>query len=515
MGRMKFHVSDLDRFDAKIWNSAYVTGIEGIPWEGRNSIQGGVLCIDRPISESGKLSMVWPVQDHGFCTLTTGTLRTDDQVYETEVEFARGTLHRVKGRLSDWQRMGLKVPDAANESLQEASEAFIDAVLARSSAPEKCSQFANRSIAASMRAEKPLCRAFVSQSIQYRLQQEKQLSTLLAVQLDTHSLWKQDILKARPAMNTAIITPSWHIVQSDVQSVPWGVFDEQFRWAQEEGLRTIVGPLVSLQPWTIQNWVHLLKDFSSIRKAARDFVVEAVTRYRGMASIWNVATGLNAPNDLGLSDEEYLQFAIDVIQAVRQTDPRTPVILTIDMPWGEYLGRSTQAINPFPFADSLIRAQLGLSGIGLEINHGYWPGGTLPRDLIDFSDLIDYWSLLGVPLVASISSPCPAAVHTGATTTTESVFDKPVVSPQTITKAQDIAFWTSPYSMSVPSIQPSAHALDIMQMLLAKQNVHALAWTQLSDRSPCRFPDAGLLTREGESKQILEGLIQLRTRHGQ
>ncbi len=33
------------------------------------------------------------------------------------------------------------------------------------------------------------------------------------------------------------------------------------------------------------------------------------------------------------------------------------------------------------------------------------PCGTMPRDLIDISDLLDQWSGLGVPLVVSLSAP--------------------------------------------------------------------------------------------------------------
>ncbi|MFN9957685.1 MAG: hypothetical protein ACK55I_31655, partial [bacterium] len=54
---------------------------------------------------------------------------------------------------------------------------------------------------------------------------------------------------------------------------------------------------------------------------------------------------------------------------------------------------------------ALIRADLGLSGIGLEINHNYWPGGSLPRDLLEFNRLIDQWSLLGLPLMFLLRQP--------------------------------------------------------------------------------------------------------------
>jgi len=507
---MTFHVPKIDQYDPRIWNTAYVTGIEGVPWEGRTSVQGDMLVIDRPIDESGRLSLVWPTAEFGMCTLSTASLRCDDQPYLLPLELARGTLHRVRGRAADWQRVGLKVPESFLSSITIATDRFVDALIARETSIEDCEAFSLESIAASMQAQRPMCRAFISQSIQFRLQQEKQLSTLLAIQLDPRVDWLEDAVRSLPAMNTAIIAPTWHLVQADEKSVSLDVFDQQFRWASQEGLRVIAGPLVSLQPWAIQHWMSLLKDFDSICKAASAYVTSVVSRYRGQASIWNVATGLNVPNELGLSDEQHLKIAVDVIQAVRKADPRTPVIITIDMPWSEYLGQSGQAINPFPFADALIRAELGLSGIGLELNTNYWPGGSLPRDLIDVSDLIDHWSMLGVPLVALVNGSVYNSSDTGSTSKASEVH-RWIVPSETPLNFNDASKGSTLHTNSPLAM----NQIEIIQMLLAKQNVHAIGWTQIADREPHRFPNGGLIDRDGKARPVLEGLTQIRKRYGQ
>jgi hypothetical protein len=315
-------------------------------------------------------------------------------------------------------------------------------------------------------------------------------------------------------MNTVIIAPTWHLVQADAKSIPLEVFDEQFQWAAREGLRVIAGPLISLQPWAIQHWMSMLKDFDAVCNAACEYVRQIVTRYRGQASIWNVATGLNVPNDLRLSDEQHLRIAVEVIQAVRKTDPRTPVVMTIDMPWSEYLGQSGQAINPFPFADSLIRAELGLSGIALEINTNYWPGGSLPRDLIDVSDLVDQWSLLGVPLVALVNGPVSNGPDETSVSKATEVF-RWTIPGRDLPNANGDATKTSSPSLAPSNSQLAMNQIEIIQMLLAKQNVHAIGWTQMSDRHPHRFPNGGLIDRDGKSRTMLEGLTQIRKRYGQ
>ena len=164
--------------------------------------------------------------------------------------------------------------------------------------------------------------------------------------------------------------------------------------------------LVNLQAHAIPKWLYLFDDFDSLYDAVCKHAVQVVERYRGQVHLWSAAAGLNAPNTLGISDEQVLHLAVGVIQAVRRCDPKTPVVLTIDSPWAEYLGQKADGISPLHFADALIRADLGLSGLGLELNLNYWPGGSMPRDLIDVSDLIDHWNILGLPLLAQISGPC-------------------------------------------------------------------------------------------------------------
>src|SRR5262245_66668144 len=66
-------------------------------------------------------------------------------------------------------------------------------------------------------------------------------------------------------------------------------------------------------------------------------------------------------------------------------------------------------LSPLHFADTLVRADLGLSGFGLEINLGYVPGGTFPRDLTALCYLVDRWSGFNLPLVLQLTFPSSEA----------------------------------------------------------------------------------------------------------
>ena len=70
----------------------------------------------------------------------------------------------------------------------------------------------------------------------------------------------------------------------------------------------------------------------------------------------------------------------------------------MDRPWAEWMGSSHFQLGPLHLCDYLLRAELGISGIALEIAPGYSAPGSHIRDLFEFSKLLDLYSLLNVPL---------------------------------------------------------------------------------------------------------------------
>jgi hypothetical protein len=192
------------------------------------------------------------------------------------------------------------------------------------------------------------------------------------------------------------------------------------------------------------------------------------------------------PNNLGWSDEEILRMAVSLIETVRQGDTRSPVLLTIDQPWSEYLRDDATGISPLHFADALIRADLGLSGLALELNFDCWPGGSLPRDPIELSRLIDRWSMLGLPLMVLLSCPTVAGLP----------HDKSRVSQW---KANGTGGGLSAASM--------------LRLLLSKPSVHAVLWnsgvpTPVSASQSCS--PTNLWTSEGQPVPLLETIASIR-----
>ncbi len=526
MGQLRFRVPNAASYDAQIWGTAFVSGIEGIPWASKNRIENDCLIIDRAVNESGKLSIVWPTEEYGPIMLSTASLRCHETPYLLQLELARGTLHRVRGRGIDWQRLGLKLPEAFTSLMDRAVSAFVQAILSANEL-DRCMMFAQTSIDLAVSASKPLSRAFISQSLQARHQSEKQLSTLLGVKIKPTSAWEQDAEAMLPAINTINISMEMGQLETESKSAALSLIDAQLAWARRNSLRIFGGPLINLQAHAVPKWLYLLSDFQSMYDAACKHAAFMVERYQGQVHLWSAAAGLNAPNTLGITDEQVLHLAVGVIQTVRRSDPKTPVVLSIDAPWAEYLGQKSDGISPLHFADALIRADLGLSGLGLELNLNYWPGGSMPRDLVDISDLIDHWNILGLPLLAHVSSPCHLNPDSLATSKSNIVsnwryptnawWDQSQMSdsgsidlPAADQVVQNIV--SSGASRSSRDRIP-VNGLEVIQMLLAKSNVHGIFWNQYSDREDHIYPNAGLIATSGKHRSLLDGMSRLRQLH--
>ncbi len=373
MGQLRFRVPESLSYDERIWKSSVVTGIEGIPWPSRIRMVDDILSIDRTIDESGKLSIVWPTHEFGPITVTSSSLRCDENPYDMAVELARGTLHRVRGRALDWQRQGLSLPDTFCRLAETATDCFLDSISTQRDTQDRLVS-SQRSIELSLAATRPLTEAYIQQSLQARHHQEEKLSTLLGFKLDSYPQWLDFTEQAAKAINLACISLEWGRVEADSGRADYDLFDAQFEWARKNNMRVCGGPLVSLQPHAMPQWLYLLNDFDTLLDAACAFTRKTVQRYKGKVHLWSAAAGLNSPNNLGLTDEQVLRLAVGIIQTVRRTDDRTPVVLHLDMPWAEYLAQSDSAISPLHLADALIRAELGLSGLCLDLNMNVSPG---------------------------------------------------------------------------------------------------------------------------------------------
>jgi len=261
-------------------------------------------------------------------------------------------------------------------------------------------------------------------------------------------------------------------------------------WCRAHGLKILAGPLLLLDARSLPDWLSLFEaDFESVLDFVSAFVAAAVKRYRGKVDYWICASRVNDAEVLALSEHDRLRLVVQTVELIRSLDPDTPALVSFDQPWAEYMRQQHSDFPPLHFADALVRAGLDLGGLMMEINAGYYPGGTLPRHPLEFSRQLDTWGKLGLPLWLSLSAPSADD-------------DDPLAQRKAVTL---LGSWT-------PAAQ-QAWAARFVPLALAKPSVQGVVWNQLRDSQPHDFPHGGLFGADRQAKPALRTLAAIRKTH--
>ena len=458
----------------------YVHGLDEIPWRCRCGWEDAELVVDRPENESGRVVVPWRVLGRGEYALATATLIERERPYLLEVELARGGLNELRNQIAAWEMAGLVVPANIRDRLAEATKRFSIAAT-RQEEVARSAELACGTIDQVAHLAGDLAACYTHQAIQVRRRATPQLSTLLGVNLGTRIPHAETAGHLAGAFNLAVVPFAWKTIEAVEGKRRWDDVDHQVDWCSRTGIKVCGGPLLQLDVRGVPDWMYLWENEpDNLLSFMLDHVKAVVRRYRGRVHLWQAVARCNAASPLGLDEEQSLRLVVHVIELIRDLDPNTPIVVLFDQPWSEYMADRDYDLTPLSFADTLVRAELGLAGVGFEINAGVWPGGTPHRTPLAYSRLIDQWSLLGVPLVVSLCTP------SGAMT------DDRAASPSRVLRS------TNP-DMASPARQ-KRWADTILPLLLAKSGVQVILWNQLDDAAPHDFPHGGLIDPEWQTQ---------------
>jgi len=493
MGLMRFKVHEKHNLSPEQVARAYVVGHDRVPWPCQSKFVDQVVHLRRPVEDSGNFQIPWIVEGFGELMLTTATLREREQPYNLIVELARGKLNQVRNQIADWQAIGLSVPERLSSKVRESLQTFSQAATNQDK-PELCLEMAEKALVAGLDAANLLASCYADQALAARHRQDPQLSTLLGASLGPSLLDEFTARQFKTSFNAAQIPFNWQQIEANEGVYNWDLSDQQIEWCQANKLAIAGGPLLNLEEQGLPAWLKLwTEDFATLMNFVSDFVETVVARYRGRVQIWECAGRANVSDVLGLSEEQRLRLTVRAIETVKQVDPDAQCLIRIDQPWAEYMRESQWDLSPIHFADALVRADLGLSGVNLEINVGFQPNGSVLRDQLEFSRLLDLWTYLGLPLYVTLTFPT-------STDEDKSAFGRgrPVASGN-----QNV--WT-------PTVQRT-WIEKLIPLFLAKRVVHGIFWNQLSDAVPHEFPHGGLFNAEGRPKPALATLASMRKYH--
>jgi hypothetical protein len=486
---MRFRVSPPERLTDEMVQQALCFGLDRVPWQSRVRREGDELIVERAVSDSCSLAVPWTVDGQGTLALATGTLRQRDAPYQLPLELARGKLGQLRSQLSEWEGIGLTVSSAITERLARAVRRFGEAVGLRHDSPPSA-EAAQDALQMAVEIATVLAASYAEQTLAARRRTLNRLGTFLATDLGLAPLEEHLASVCLQTFNAANVGMVWRTVETSEGTYSWDATDRQIQWCLDNQLFVSAGPLLQLDDWSLPDWLCVCEDdFDSLLSFAGEYVQTAVARYRGKVGLWQVAGRVNTATVLSLSEEDKLKLAARAAELIHDLDPEAGLALSFDQPWGEYLGRQRQAYPPIHLAEALLRSNLGLSGLVLELNVGYWPDGTLRRDLLELSRMLDYWGGLGVPLYVAICVPSAARGDPLA-------YRRGVAASGGWTPAAQQA-WVARY----------------LPLLLSKPYIQGVCWRQLRDYEPHAFPHGGLFDVRRQPKPVLRQMAALRQAH--
>lgn len=486
MGVMRFVVHPPDLLaDWPEFTQAYLSGLDARIFPTKAELEGNVLVCRRSLSDSGKLNVPWPVAGIGRPVLTTTSLREREEPYLLLLELARGKLSEVRDQRATWEMARMAIPEAFQKVQAEAFRHFAHASSSQHD-PDASSRSAQTAIELGCQAARILVDAYVVQRMS-NLRRANHSPGLLGCMLDRSSLSPENGLLFKEAFNTAAIPVQWRRIEPNEGEYHWELVDELVNACALQ--RTIMrgGPLIDLGPEGLPDWLAPWKnDLLNLPSFVCDFIDTAISRYAGLIRIWEVSAAGNSGGALELSEEHRLALVARSLEAAIRAHSDAQFFVRVDQPWGEYQRHGQHRLSPFQFVDALIRSNLGLTGVSLNINVGYANHACGTRDMLSVSRLIDFWSMLGVQIHVNLAAP-----------------SDPAPDPQA---DSHVAVRNCTWGTAWNEETQAEWIEHIVPLLMAKPSVTGVFLDHFSDAQPHRFPHAGLLRPDGTAKQVLEPL---------
>lgn len=466
MGRFLFDIPEDWNLQSRQAGMVYVVGIDGIPWPCKVNLDGQTLIIERNRDESGHVFVAFPFSEFGELVVSTGTLPESPQSYCLVTELARGTANRLRNQISIWEEGGLKISPDVHQTTAEAVHLLGMAIL--QSDKRSKSETARKSLNHSMQAIFRLSQEFGTQIVPVRRKQATEARFWMAVRT---GLGEQ-------------FDPSANCGFADLLQIR----SEDIRRAPEKP--AILGPLLNASPNGMADQLLALDDFEARKAQTLAGTREILKDLPSSVKLVHAVSGLNGTGHRHLSYPQQLQLTIELIQTIEDSAPDLPVMISFDCPWAERLAWSVGGNHPLQIADSLLRRGVRISMLGLDINLDYWPGGSAVRDPLQWIELIDIWSQLGLPLVVCLRGPSGEMIEEVPTGDTKIQTHHPRGS---VTYEQQVRLLDT-----------------VIPMMIARPTVHGLVLQQWTDSDDPRFVGGGMIDSDGNKKPMMDFWNQIR-----
>ncbi len=500
MGEFRFRLPDDWCLTSRRATSIHIVGIDGIPWPVRVSTEydDSVIVVRRNRDESGKLFVSYPFKDFGEFTICTGSLPERHHPYDLVVELARGNLNRLRTQISVWSEGGLRIGGTIDQQTSETIDLLGKAIL--SADLTERDELAAQSLEQSMGTLFQLSRIFGDQVSNFRVTQDAFTKFWIAFNAgipDRPCLESVATLAGKKCFDFAHVSPRWIEAGARQGESDAGDAEQCFDMISSGGTGIIAGPLLDASAAGMPADLVALDDFEARRSRMLGNCRDVLRNLPDPTGFLHVACGLNGMGHRQLSYPQQLQVVSELMNLIDDLQVGVPNILSFDYPWAERMATSVGGIHPLQIADTLLRQGLRINYLGMDINLDYWPGGSVIRDPLQWIDLIDVWSQLGLPLVMFVRLPLDRDISDHDTDTSRNGNQGGTNQPN----GKQLVF---KQRSNLNDQQRLDFLRDVLPVVFARPNVHGLVLRQLTDAQDQRFPGAGITLADGNSKAIVE-----------
>ena len=258
--------------------------------------------------------------------------------------------------------------------------------------------------------------------------------------------------------------------------------------------RVIAGPFLDASVNGMPEELVEVRDFAARKKILVDRCRSHMKQLSPSASLLHVIGGLNGMGHRHLSYPNQLELATTLLNEVSDSNVEIPTMVSFDFPWAERLASAVGGSHPLQIADSLLRQGAQISFLGIEISLGYWPNGSMLRDPLQWINMLDLWTQLGIPLVILLRMPTWAAAGSD---------DGGELPPPTSSDKRINSFDAKSDAVRIKYLK------TVLPMLVARPAVQGIIWSQWLDGDDIRYPHGGLASDQDIQKHVYEMLKAL------
>jgi GH35 family endo-1,4-beta-xylanase len=493
VGLLRFLVPEPERLTERAVQQAYLCGLDPIPAFCRARLAEGELIVEREGTESVKLNLPWRIDGYGEPLITTATLTQRDRPYLLPLELARGKLNQVRNQLAEWVALGLVPTPELNQRIAETTKLFTQAAVGQADFAV-CAAAAQTALVSTCATADLLSQCYVDQALGARHRTVAKLPVAFGMTLGAQPPTPATTTHAPLVCNTAVVPMVWRDVITLDDEYNWNAYSAQIDWCRQRSINIAAGPLVRLDdrgfPDSLQLWQG---DVDGVLAFTSEYVSNVVRKWRGQVTMWHVASYAHRGQALALKDDEKLRIIVRALETARRDDPETPLIVSFDEPWGEYLRKMPAGYSPLHVADHLVRSGLPLAALGLELEIGYGHEGTYHRDKLEFGRVIDVWASLGLPLYICLTVPGGDGRDARARSRVK----------------QSDGSWPGGWTVEAQA----KWVREFIPLLLSKPAVQGIMWVAPGDNEAHELPFGGLFDAQGKPKPAFEAFAAVRNEH--